>query len=154
MSDSSLTVAFHTGVADVVDHALRLTRKAITLGSRVLVIGAEDAIRALDEQLWTADPGSFLPHARWNAAQAGDSRVRRAPIWLWASPNDDRDVHGPLPTGQDVLINLGLAVPREAKGFSKVFEVVAANPTERAMGQQRWRTWREQGVSPAHHAFS
>ena len=24
----------------------------------------------------------------------------------------------------------------------------------RAAGQQRWRAWREQGVTPVHHAFS
>ena len=154
MIDSTPSVAFHTGVADAVGHALRLTRKAIALGSRVLVIGLPDAVRELDEQLWTAEPGSFLAHAMWRAEDAKGTRLRRAPVWLWASPTLDREVREPLPTDREVLINLGLAVPHEAVRFGKVFEVVSADPTERAIGQQRWRAWRERGVTPAHHAFS
>lgn len=154
MSDSGPSVAFHTGVADAVGHALRLTRKAMALGSRVLVIGSTDAVRELDEQLWTAEPGSFHPHVQWSAENAGQTKVQRAPVWLWASPAADREVREPLPTERDVLINLGLAVPREAAQFEKVIEVVAADPVERTLGQQRWRAWREQGITPAHHAFS
>lgn len=154
MSESGPSVAFHTGVVDAVGHTLRLIRKAISLGSRVLVIGSAEAVRELDEQLWTAEPGSFIPHVMWSEQSAASTRVQRAPVCLWGAASDDREVHDPLPTGRDVLINLGLAVPREAEQFPKVFEVVSAQPTERAIGQQRWRAWRERGISPAHHAFS
>lgn len=154
MSESGPSVAFHTGVADAVGHALRLTRKAIALGSRVLVIGPSEAVRELDEQLWTAEPGGFVPHVMWSADSAAVTRVQRAPVWLWAGASAEREVNVPLPTGRDVLINLGLAVPREAAQFAKVFEVVSAQAAERAIGQQRWRAWRERGISPAHHAFS
>jgi DNA polymerase-3 subunit chi len=147
-------VAFHTGVVDAVGHTLRLIRKAISLGSRVLVIGTDEAVRELDEQLWTVEPGSFFPHVMWSEQIATSTRVLRAPVWLLRAASAEREVHGPLPTGPDVMINLGLAVPREAGQFLKVFEVVSAQATERAIGQQRWRAWRERGISPAHHAFS
>jgi hypothetical protein len=32
--------------------------------------------------------------------------------------------------------------------------VVSADPAERGPGQQRWRHWREQGITPDHHTFS
>lgn len=158
MSDAGAPVAFHTGVADPVGHALRLTRKALSLGSRVLVLGDATVVRELDEQLWTADPGSFIPHARWSQAAAGAAALRHAPVWLMAGDGSEAGQGPQVPTLPsplpDVLINLGLPVPVNADRFSKVIEVVSTEPEARAQGQQRWRHWREAGVNPAHHAFS
>lgn len=157
MSALGSSVAFHTGVSDPVGHALRLTRKALSLGSGVLVIGPEQPLHQLDEQLWTAEPGSFVAHAVWRAEAAGSTQLQRAPVWLcgpveaeWQDAPDGRDV----PTGREVLINIGLPVPRNAGAFAKVIEVVSADPAERGPGQQRWRHWRELGITPAHHTFS
>ena len=153
MSATVLSVAFHTGVADPVEHALRLTRKALALGSRVLVLGTAERLGELDSQLWTADPGSFTPHMRWSPQAANESRLQRAPVWLCSEPQD-------LPTeGQawgmpDVLINMGISVPGQADRFAKVFEIVSNEPAARVAGQQRWRVWRDKGLTPVHHAFS
>jgi DNA polymerase-3 subunit chi len=141
-------VAFHTGVSDPVGHALRLTRKALSLGSRVLVIGPDQPVRELDEQLWTAEPGSFVAHAVWRADVSNSTRLKRAPVWLCGP------VAGDVPAERDVLINIGLPVPGNAGAFAKVIEVVSADPAERGPGQQRWRHWREQGITPDHHTFS
>ncbi len=148
MSHAGPSVAFHTGVSDPVGHALRLTRKALSLGSRVLVIGPDQPVRELDEQLWTAEPGSFVAHAVWRADVANSPRLKRAPVWLCGP------VTGDVPAERDVLINIGLPVPGNAGAFAKVIEVVSADPAERGPGQQRWRHWREQGITPDHHTFS
>lgn len=148
MSHAGPSVAFHTGVSDPVGHAIRLTRKALSLGSRVLVIGPDQPVRELDEQLWTAEPGSFVAHAVWSADVANSTRLKRAPVWLCGP------VAGDVPAERDVLINIGLPVPGNAGAFAKVIEVVSADPAERGPGQQRWRHWREQGITPDHHTFS
>ena len=154
MSGSASPVAFHTGVADPVEHALRLTRKAISLGSKVLVIGRASELAQLDEQLWVAEPGSFMAHVRWSETGAAESRVQRAPVWLLPLEVAD-EAEGPaVPQDRDVLINLGLPLPRNASNFPKVIEVVADNPHAKAAGQARWRAWRALGIQPAHHAFS
>ncbi len=148
MSHDGPSVAFHTGVSDPVGHAIRLTRKALSLGSRVLVIGPDQPVRELDEQLWTAEPGSFVAHAMWRADVANSTRLKHAPVWLCGA------VTGDVPAERDVLINIGLPVPGNAGAFAKVIEVVSADPAERGPGQQRWRHWREQGITPDHHTFS
>lgn len=158
MSEAASPVAFHTGVLNPVDHALRLVRKALSLGSRVLVVGAERPIAQLDEQLWVADPGSFTPHVRWVQESEHAARTRLAPVWLLAAaqPNSG-DSPADWPNGlpvRDVLINLGLSLASAAARYPKVIEVVAADPEAKALGQARWRAWRALGVQPAHHAFS
>jgi DNA polymerase-3 subunit chi len=148
MSHAGPSVAFHTGVSDPVGHAIRLTRKALSLGSRVLVIGPDQPVRELDEQLWTADPGSFVAHAVWRADVANSTRLKHATVWLCGPAAGD------VPAERDVLINIGLPVPGNAGAFAKVIEVVSADPAERGPGQQRWRHWRERGITPDHHTFS
>lgn len=155
MSEQGAPVAFHTGVADPVGHALRLIRKALSLGSRVLLIGEEPVLRELDEQLWTADPGSFMAHAHWSPQSRDHSAVRHAPVWLMSAQGAAG--HGApmeVPTEPQVLINLGLPVPANADRFDKVIEVVSTDADSRAQGQQRWRRWRDNGVTPLHHAFT
>lgn len=157
MSEAASPVAFHTGVANPVEHALRLTRKALSLGSRVLVIGQEPEIARLDEQLWVAEPGSFMAHVRWSQARAADTRVLKAPVWLLPVERPDAgeaETGLAVPQDRDVLINLGAALPRNAGSFPKVIEVVADHPDAKAAGQSRWRAWRALGVQPAHHTFS
>jgi DNA polymerase IIIc chi subunit len=157
MSEAASPVAFHTGVANPVEHALRLTRKALSLGSRVLLIGHEPEIARLDEQLWVAEPGSFLAHARWSEEGAADTRVLKASVWLLPLERSEAAEAGAgpaVPQDRDVLINLGAALPRNAASFPKVIEVVADHPSAKAAGQSRWRAWRALGVQPAHHAFS
>lgn len=161
-SSGEPSVAFHTGVADPVQHAARLVRKAVSLGSRVLVVGAAQPLQQLDEQLWTAEPGSFLPHGRWTPEAEGSTRLRRSPVWLCSQPERLLQEGASAPERPEVLIHLGGDVsgahaavgPSMAAPFAKVIELVATDSAARSAGQQRWRAWREQGVVPTHHAFS
>ncbi len=155
------SVAFHTGVVDPVQHAARLVRKAVSLGSRVLVVGQAQLLQQLDEQLWKAEPGSFLPHGLWTPEARGSTRLKRAPVWLCSQP-DALLQAGRSADLPEVWINLGsAAVETDAAAlsaagvsFAKVIELVSTEPAARSAGQQRWRSWREQGAVPVHHAFS
>lgn len=152
MSPVAAAVAFHTGVSNPIEHAVRLCRKAAALGSRVLVIGPEPIIGELDECLWTADPSEFLAHARWTVDTESASRVRHARLWLCSDG-------GAMPTpqqpeGPEVMINLGLPVPSQASAYAKVIEVVPTDGASRSQGQERWRFWRSLGLTPTHHSFS
>lgn len=153
MSEAAAPVAFHTGVVDPVGHAIRLLRKALSMRSRVVVVGQAAVLDELDQRLWTADPGSFMPHAWWSAETRDRPAVRHAPVWLWREAPELQGA-SPVPAPAEVLINLGIEVLAAARQFSKVIEVVPSDPAARAQGQQRWRTWREWGLNPAHHAFS
>ena len=162
MSEPASSVAFHTGVTDPVQHVLRLVRKAVSLGSRVLVLGPAQPLHELDEQLWTADPGSFLPHGLWTPQAHGSTRLSRAAVWLCTQADACLQANDSA-TLPDVLINLGTpsaqadgaaAVCAAGVRFSKVIELVPQDPAARASGQRRWRAWREQGVVPVHHTFS
>lgn len=135
-------------------HALRLVKKALSVGSRVLVLADEAAVRELDGHLWTAEPDTFLAHAIWQAPSAQSSVVRHAPVWLMAVSDTTVALGAEVPTEPEVLINLGVPVPANAQRFSKVIEVVGTRPDARSQGQQRWRCWKDWRVAPGHHAFS
>lgn len=135
-------VAFHTGVADPVDFACRLLRKACRQGARVLVTAQEPTLAALDVALWTFDAQDFVPHLRWPAPQA---LATRTPIWL---------SDGETPPGAPRLrVNLGARPPANVADVDRVIEIVGRSDDERRGGRDRWRHYeRDWGVTPEHHA--
>lgn len=148
-----MQVDFHSGVADTLEHACRLLRKALRQGARVQVCGGPQALDALDQALWTRDPQAFLPHLRWRGDSAPPAALHRTPVWLIASGT-------PWPPGvppAQVLVNLGPQVPGEVELSSqavRVIEIVGDDPAQRQSGRLRWRHYLERGLQPAHHAFS
>ena len=55
-------VAFHTGIANPLDYACRLLRKAYRSGARVAVHADPALLDRLDQALWTFEPLEFVPH--------------------------------------------------------------------------------------------
>lgn len=54
----------------------QLAAKIIEAGERLLLICGDDRLRALlDEQIWTHEPGSFLPHAQAGGAADADQPI-------------------------------------------------------------------------------
>ncbi len=136
-------VEFHTGVADKLGFACRLLRKAYRKGARVAVIGPAPLLAALDRELWTFDPGDFVPHLRLVGAAALPPAAGRTPIWL---------VDGALPGGApEVLVNLGADAPADLAPFSRVIEVLSEDADDVELGRRRWRDYREQGLTVLHH---
>jgi len=138
-------VDFHTGVADKLGHTCRLVRKAWRSGHRVVVTGAPEQLARLDVQLWTFDPGDFIPHARLRAGQPVPPPLARTPVWLADRPADAPDAAG------EVLVNLGPGLPSGFERYPRVIEIVAQPADEVASGRQRWRDYLAAGLAPTNH---
>ena len=141
---------FHTGVADKLDFACRLVRKAWRAGHRVVVTGAADQLSRLDVLLWTVDQHEFLPHARLGAGQPMSPELARTPVWL-ADAADDAALGEAAST---VLINLGPDVAAGWQAYARLIEIVANADDEAASGRQRWRQYQAAGASPINHPQS
>jgi DNA polymerase-3 subunit chi len=128
-------VDFHTNTADKVLYACRLVRKAAASGARVVVTGEPALLRELDTALWTFAATEFVPHCHADGA---------SPQVLAASPVV---LSGQARTAphQDVLVNLGPAVPDGFERFNRLIEVVAADDADRADGRRRWKHYSARG---------
>jgi DNA polymerase III subunit chi len=138
-------VEFHSGVAEPLDHACRLLRKAHAAGARVVVHGPPALLDRLDQQLWTFDALSFVPHLRLRGGARAAEHQARTPAWL---VDDVAAV-----SERDVLVNLGDDMIDGWDTFARVIEVVAADANASAAARQRWRRYGErEGVERVHHA--
>ena len=138
-------VEFHSGIADKLGYACRLLRKAQAQGARVVVTGDAQALRALDERLWTFEPLSFVAHALLQPGRPVPERLLQpTPIWL-VEP-------GAEPPHREVVLNLGPQALPDAAACGRLIEIVADDAAERAAGRQRWRAYEAQGCTIRHHA--
>lgn len=133
-------VAFHLNVGDKREYACRLLRKAYLKGSRLLVLGDEPTIDALDQALWLMGQGEFVPHAR-------DSDpvhvLRHSPILLSASDSDGFPAK--------VLVNMGHVIPTAVDRFDRVIELVSGGGDDRQEARERWRHYKAVGLEPLSH---
>lgn len=120
----------------------RLVDKAYAAGQPVLVLGDDRReLVQLDELLWTAIDGSFLPH---ELLQEGtDGTGAESPVLLAT----DLPANAP----RTLLVNLCATVPPAAVEFERVIEVPAADPQGLQQGRERFRTWRRLGAEPSTH---
>ncbi|MBL8314763.1 MAG: DNA polymerase III subunit chi [Rubrivivax sp.] len=135
-------VEFHTSIADPLDFACRLLRKACRQGVRVQVSAAPETLTALDRALWTEPERDFVPHLRMPGGRA--EVAARTPIWLVP-----HDLGPPAPR---VLINVGAAAPAQPQALERLIEIVAAEPEEAARGRERYRAYKQGGLDVVHHA--
>ncbi len=136
-------VEFHTGVADPLQFACRLLRKASRVGARVTVTAPPSLLAALDRELWTFEERDFIPHVRMPGTAV--EVAARTPIWLAAE----------LPAGAAaprVVLNVGAAAPADLEGVERLIEIVAADPDEAEAGRARWRAYKAAGLAVRHHA--
>jgi DNA polymerase-3 subunit chi len=138
-------VEFHSGVADKLDHACRLLRKAQAAGAKVVVSAEPALLDRLDVMLWTFDALSFVPHVRVRASTPPPASAPRTPVWLADVPAQGSD--------HEVLVNLGAEMVPGWQGFARVIEVVGTDDADSRTARQRWRTYAGQpGVELVHHA--
>lgn len=134
-------VEFHTGVADKVDYACRLLRKAYRSGARLVVTAPSSLLATLDRELWTFAERDFIPHLR--VASVVPAAASRTPIWL---------VDGEPPLGAPgVLVNLGAPAPADPARFERIIEVLSADADDLQPGRERWRAYVAAGLSPVWH---
>ena len=88
----------------------------------------------LDEVLWQFDAHSFVPHNL-----AGEGPARGAPIEIsWLPPKNSRQV----------LINLTSTVPVFVNRFSQIIEFVPAAESDKDIARQKYKHYRQLGVTP------
>lgn len=88
----------------------------------------------VDEVLWQFDAHSFVPHNL-----AGEGPARGAPVEIsWSAPRTQRQV----------LINLTETVPNFVQRFSQIIEFVPAAESDKDIARQKYKHYRQLGVTP------
>ena len=117
--------------------AMRLADKAWSRGHRVFINAAdEQQARALDEQLWSFRPSSFLPHGLLGAADSDAIGIG------WGQEPGDHS---------DMLINLQLDIPDFFSRFARVAEVVTQDEASLSALRASWKFYRERGYQLEKH---
>lgn len=103
----------------------RLTEKAYSLGHRIHIqTDSEQQSKLLDDLLWQYSASSFIPHS---SEQGND------PVSL------DTDLAGAKHA--DVLINLSKEACQTEGQFSRINEVISADPESLEQGRNRYRAY-------------
>jgi DNA polymerase-3 subunit chi len=134
-------IAFHFNVPDKLAYACRLLRKATAAGSRLVVTGPGDVLRALDTQLWTFSALDFIPHC--HAASADAQVLAASPVVLADTPRGTPH--------QQVLVNLGGGVPEGFERFERLIELVSREPADRQEARSRWKHYADRGYAIEQH---
>ena len=117
--------------------ACRLAEKAFMSAQRVFIhTDSEDFARRLDERLWTFHDRSFVPHAIAGARSD-------VPVLIGYGE--------PPAEGFDLLINIAPQVPDFYERSARVADLVDADTTRREQGRERYRYYREHGITPETH---
>ncbi len=136
-------VAFHTGIANPLDYACRLLRKAYRSGARVAVHAEPALIDRLDQALWTFEPLEFVPHAVLPRDAADVGRVALSPIVL---------VKGEAVAPKACRVGVSLAghPVADVGGFDRMIAIVGLDPEHREAGRLRWREYERAGHAVSH----
>lgn len=119
--------------------ACRLADKAYNLGHTVYILTASEAqVAALDDLLWTFRQDSFIPHERYPLAGEESS-----PVLIGATL--------PAEVNRQVLINYTDGLPEGFERFERVVELVDSQPEVLAKSRERFRQYREKGLTPETH---
>ena len=132
-------VAFHFGAPDKVAYAVRLLRKAVGTGARVLVLADAEQLARLDAALWGSSATDFAVHCY---AGASPQAVALSPVVM-----SDYEGEAACPA-LDVLVNLGDSMPSAFGRHARVIEVVSTQDEERLLARQRWKNYVAQGYTP------
>lgn len=139
-------VAFHFNASDKIHHACRVLRKACAASAKVVVVGTEELLSALDAALWTFSPMAFVPHCR---ADADPVVLKNTAILLLEADQLPQN----LPHHQ-VLLNLGADLVAGFESFEKVIEVVTHDDQDKSLARLRWKHYADRGYPLVRHDLS
>jgi DNA polymerase-3 subunit chi len=131
-------IDFHSNVADMLNYACRLVRKAHAARCRIVVLAKPADLAALDAALWALSDDAFLPHV-----MADDPLAAQTPIVL-------ADSDGATLPHHHVLINLSDATPAHFARFERMFEVISSDQDETNAGRERYRFYKQRGYPLTH----
>ena len=119
--------------------ACRLAEKAFMQAQRVFIhTDSEDTARRLDERLWTFSDRSFIPHAIVGARDGDELPVLIGRGQAPAEPFD-------------LLINVCARVPDFYDRYTRIAELVDGAAEGRVEGRERYRFYRDRGLTPGTH---
>jgi len=136
-------IDFHFNVPDRLAYACRVVRKARAAGKRLVVWTADERrLSAFDQQLWTFSSLDFLPHVR-----VGSPLQAETPVLLTSAADSA--------PASDVLLLLDDEVPPDYPSlfsrYERVIDVVSNVDEERVAARQRFKLYRDAGLSPTAH---
>lgn len=133
------SIDFHTNIADKLNYACRLARKAVAAHSRIAILPANAAeLSALDAALWTFSENDFLPHVRSDHPLAAQT-----PIILLQDDRTECPHH-------QILINLSRTIPLQFASFERLLEIISTNETDASSARERFRHYRQRGYPLMH----
>ena len=108
----------------------RLTEKAYSLGHRIHIQTESDQqSKLLDDLLWQYAPSSFIPHRTLDGSSDSPD-----PVSLGTSLTGTKH--------SDVLINLGKQATQAGDQFTRINEVISADPESLEQGRDRYRDYK------------
>jgi DNA polymerase-3 subunit chi len=127
------SVHFYHNAKDPLGLVCELVGNAHRGGRKVIILSPDTALaQQLDHRLWTADPGSFIPHV-----MNGSPLAAETPIVIGLA-GEKKWPH------TDLLFNLATELPAEYERFRMLIEVVGPSETERAPARARWTHYKQQ----------
>jgi len=130
-------VGFYHLTATPLEAALpRLLEKVLASGQRAVVMaGSSERVEALNAQLWTYNPGSFLPHG-----SVADGHAADQPVWL-----TDKDEN---PNGAGVLVLTEGVRSAHMDAFARCLDLFdGADAGAVAAARERWTDCRARGFT-------
>lgn len=139
-SASATQIAFHFNVTDKQAYLCRLLRKIVNSGMKAWVVLEPEALKALDQNLWTFSQEDFIAHA----CQGDDPLVAARSSVVLATTV-------PPEANAQVLVNASAEIPGGFERFARVVEVVSQDPQDREAARDRWRHYTTLGYSMQRH---
>lgn len=132
-------ISFYFNADDALDLTRRLIGKARQQALYCLVYTDDAALATqIDQQLWSAEPLSFVPHALCEEAHASET-----PVLIGTQPDS-------LPRC-DLLINLSAQPPACLARFDRLIEIVTREGTDREKARERYRHYQSRGYPIEKH---
>ena len=133
-------IDFHSNVADKLNYACRLIRKARHAQCKVVVYHPDrEELQRIDAALWTLEDIGFLPHV-----MADDPLASVTPIIL-SQGNLENSPH------VELLVNLSASTPDNFEVFARMIEIVSSEPADTNAGRERYRYYHQQAFPLSHN---
>lgn len=134
-------IEFHFNAPDKLAYACRFVRKAQRHQARVVVTAEAELLQQLDRMLWELGATDFVAHC---LDTAPDELRSASPVLLSTEPQTSGH--------NEILLNLGDAVPQGFARFARLVEVVSQiDAQDRQRARTRWRSYTEQGYAIKRH---
>ena len=133
----------------VLNFVCRLTQTVLNKSEHSLVIVDDqtDRLQALDEQLWSFDATSFIPHTLITDNQVTAEKLS-APVTLLSS----------FPTNFDgVVLNLAptaLALSKNGTLPERVLEIITPDEVSKQQGRDKYRAYRDLGFELIYYPIN